>query len=148
MLMSWTEVCKTYGLQNPYNFRIAIPLLLNLIGFILVFFVCIFFLTDRSLNIGTERFYFFCYLMVLLLIAAAFSRITVVSLAIFLWCAVELSLALASNELERQGIMSSLFPANKFTTPRDPRFEYHPVLGMVNKPNSHGEWHEIGRAHV
>lgn len=141
MKKTWTAVAENYGLRKPYNFRIAIPFLLNLMGFILVFLVCVFFFASRNLNIGTERFYFFLYVALLLLTGAAFSRITVPSLVFFFWCAAELSLALVSSELERRGITNSLFPQNRFTTTEDPRFEHHPVLGMTPKPNSQGEWH-------
>src|SRR5215467_7185422 len=106
MLMSWTSVRSFYGLRKPYEFRIAIPLLLNLVGLIFVFSVCAFLIADHNLDIGTVRFYFFCYLVLLLLIAAILSRVAFLSLAIFLWCATELALAMVSIELERRGTAS------------------------------------------
>lgn len=141
MPMSLTDFLRSYGLKKPFNFRIAIPLLINLFGLLLVISACVFLFSYHHLDIGTERFYFFCYLVVLLVIAAGLSRFSSLSLALFFWCAVELSLALVSNAFHKGEIMSSLFPENKFAMPRDPRYAYHPVLGMVNKPSSHGEWH-------
>jgi hypothetical protein len=67
--------------------------------------------------------------------AAAFSKITLFSIGTLLWCALEMSLALATGTLERYGIGTSVFPQNLFTAPPDKRFIYHPLLQIVPRPN-------------
>jgi lysophospholipase L1-like esterase len=139
--MNLSKLSKYYGLQRPYDFRVAVPLLLNTIGLLLVLTLCTWWVLNGRAAFGTERFYFFCYLFLVFLIGAGASRHTLLSLACFCWCALELSLALASNELERHGLASSVFPRNQFTSAPDPRFQYHPILGIATRPSIQGEWH-------
>jgi len=128
MPMNWTRAQEFYGLKKPFNFKVAIPFLLNTCALILVFFVCVYLFFTHSLNIGTERFYFFSYIVCLLLIAAAFSKARNFSYAILCWCIIELSLAFAN---------SALYPRNRVTAsnPDDYAFIYHPLLQLVPRPN-------------
>jgi hypothetical protein len=126
--MNWTDLREYYGLKRPFNFRVAIPFLLNTCALIAVFCVCIFLFFGRSLSIGTERFYFFFYIVCLLLIAAAFSRASIISYAILCWCTVELGLALGSSALCPRNIVRD-------PNPDDYAFIYHPLLQIVPRPN-------------
>jgi hypothetical protein len=136
--MRWNNLVQYYGLQRPFNLNVAVPLLLSLLGLLILIIVGLSLLSTGRLSIGTERWYFFSYMTVLLVIAAAMSRAPAVSLAIFLWCATESSLAFASAALEARGIGLSLLPKNWFTEPTHSGFEYHPVLGLAPKRNWHG----------
>lgn len=136
--MRWTSLGTYYGLQRPRDFKVAIPFLVSIFGLVVVLIVSAYLCSNGRLSIGTERFYFFMYISVLFIIAAAFSRITIASLVILFWCATELSLALASSGLESLGIGASLFPRNWFTESFSSGFTYHPLLGLVPKPNWHG----------
>lgn len=136
--MNWTEVATHYGFKKPYNFKVALPFLLNLtLIAAIVITGAVLSLSDR-LNIGTERFYFLGYVLFLASVAAIFSKSTTLSLAAFFWCVIELSLALGSNVLEHYNLGISLFPNNYYLSPDEfrPRFQYHPLLQMVPKPNA------------
>ncbi|HLJ26271.1 MAG TPA: hypothetical protein VKY85_06140 [Candidatus Angelobacter sp.] len=88
-----------------------------------------------GLDIGTARFYFFLYLACLLVIAAAFSKVSKLSYAILVWCTIELGLGLGSLILK---VEPSLFPENATTTEGDAEslaFIYHPLLQYVPRPN-------------
>jgi hypothetical protein len=137
MPMNWTGVGKHYGLQRPFDFRIAIPFLLNILALILLMIVCAFLFADGGLSIGTQRFQFLAYIVVLLMLAAAFSRNDVLSLAAFSWCVLELVLALSASTLARYGIDTGtvVFPQNYFTPPPTRGFVYHPLLQNVPKRN-------------
>lgn len=141
MFRKWSAVKRCYGLQQPFNMEVAIPFLLNLFALAVMLVVCVILLFDGGLNIGTYRFYFLCYVSLMFLVAAVLGRAGIVSLAVFFWCVIELSMGLGSNALENWGLMQSLLPKNIFPQRPDPRFAYHPVLGIVPKPNTQGEWH-------
>jgi hypothetical protein len=129
MRASWTEVRKYYGLLPPFNFRVAIPFLLNacLLGVIIL--VCAFLFPHDELNLGTARFYFFLYLTCLLAIAAGFSTINKLSYAILIWCTIELSLALVPSLLPKDDVSpaDSDAPTAAFT--------YHALLRSVPRPS-------------
>jgi hypothetical protein len=133
--MSWANIREFYGLRHPFNFRIAIPFLLNICVLGIIFVASAFLFWRGGLNIGTARFYFFLYLACLLVIAAAFSKISKLSYAILIWCTIELGLGLGSDIL---GINPSLFPENVTTTENVNEalaFIYHPLLQFVPRPN-------------
>ncbi len=140
MPMNWTSVRKFYGFERPYDFSVAIPFLLNVCMVILIVVVCAFLFGVGNLNIGTERFYFFAYIICLLLIAAALSRSAALSYALLCWCTIELGLAFASNLSGTYAAGASLFPRNIVTAPADRRFMYHPLLQIAPRPNYEYEW--------
>jgi hypothetical protein len=117
-----------YGLQRPFDFKVAIPFLLNALALIIVFLLCVIFFFIHRLNIGTERFYFFSYIAALLVIGALLSRVRILSYALLCWCVVELSLAFGN---------SALYPKNIVTEPNPDEFAfvYHPLLQIVPRPN-------------
>jgi len=141
MSKSWTGPWRYYGLKQPFDFKVAIPFLLNAIGLLMVIAISAVLFANGGLLVGTERFFFFCYIAAMLVIAIALSRITVVSTTIFLWCATELLLAFGSSALGSYGIGQSLLPKNWFRQAEDPRFVYHPILGLTPKPSWHGNFH-------
>lgn len=134
--MNLRKLREFYGLQHPFNFHIAIPFLLNIFVLGVIFVTSVFMFWHGGLKIGTARFYFFLYLACLLVIAAAFSKVSKLSYAILIWCAIELGLGLGSYMLN---ISPSLFPEN-FKTSQDNvnkglAFIYHPLLQFVPRPN-------------
>lgn len=133
MRTNWTEVGKFYGLLPPFNFRIAIPFLLNacLLGAIAL--ICAFLFLRRELNFATARFYFFLYLAVLLVVGAVFSKMAKLSYVILLWCATELGLGLGSNIASEQ--YYSIFPDNAPIDTSLPGTIYHPLLQSMPRPN-------------
>lgn len=139
--MSWTDAAKYYGLQAPYNFRVAIPLILGVFALLAVLLVCVFMFATGSLSLGTERFYFFTYIIVLLCAAATLSRVTFLSAGILIWCTLEWGLAISSSLLTRNGI-GPLFPHDYFTptdsNSAEARTMYHLLLQRVPKPNWKG----------
>src|ERR1700761_4921912 len=126
--MNSTNMRSFYGLQRPFDFKVAIPFLLNAFVLIIVLLLCIVFFFIHSLSIGTERFYFFSYVACLLIIGAVLSKVRVLSYAILCWCLVELSLAFGN---------SALYPKNIVTEPNPDEFAfvYHPLLQIVPRPN-------------
>lgn len=142
MPTSWTNAAKYYGLQAPYNFRVAIPLILSVFALLVVLLVCVFMFVNGSLSLGTERFFFFTYIIVLLCVAATLSRVTLLSAGILIWCTLELGLAISSSVLARNGIGIPLLPEDYFTPPhnstREDRLMFHPLLQRVPKPNWKG----------
>lgn len=138
MHTNWTEVRKYYGFLPPFNFRTAIPFLLNacLLGAIIP--ICAFLSLRGDLDFGTARFYFFSYLAVLLIIGAAFSKASNrLSYIIVLWCAIELSVGLGTNIVSGSRGHYSLFPQN---VPIDTSLSagiYHPLLQSVPRPSYH-----------
>jgi hypothetical protein len=129
MRTNWTEVGKFYGLLPPFNFRVAIPFLLNACLLGAVVLICAFLSLRGALHFGTARFYFFLYLALLLVIAAIFSRFSKLSYAIPAWCTIELSLALLPSLLPHDGITNSDRIGASFI--------YHPLLQSIPKPNAH-----------
>lgn len=130
--MSWTNVKEFYGFKQPFEFRVAIPFLLNATVLVVTLFVCVGLVFKGQLFVGTDRFYFFSYVCLLIVVAIAISRRPVVSYVLLLWSSVELLLALTT---------SSYFPKNEFPQPVDPRFGYHPLLQNVPKPDVTWKWH-------
>lgn len=135
--MNWSKVTRHYGFQKPYNFKVALPFLLNLIVMATIVITGAVFSLESELNIGTERFYFLTYIFFVSITAIVFSRLFALSLAAFFWCAIELSLALGSNVQEQYGLGVSLFPKNHYPLPDffRPRFHYHPLLQVAPTPN-------------
>jgi lysophospholipase L1-like esterase len=141
MPMSWTKVLAFYGLRPPFDFRIAIPFLLNICLLGVTFLMCAFLYWRGELNTGTARFYFFLYLACLLAIAAVFSRARKLSYTILVWCMLELSLGLGTFILAKGGAHPSLFPDNDPVPPHIQTVMYHPLLQLVPHPNSHYKRH-------
>src|SRR5437764_2747967 len=143
MPMRWTSARQFYGLKKPFNFRVAIPFLLSICVLTLVLLVCIYLAFSSGLGFGTERFYFFAYIVCLLLIAAAFSKAGKLSYVILCWCIIELGLAFASSALEKYTAGVSLFPQNivSESSPHEYAFIYHPLLQIVPRPNFQYKYH-------
>jgi hypothetical protein len=129
MRTNWTEVRKFYGLLPPFNFRVAIPFLLNVCLLGVVSLTCAALFLRDNLRFGTPRFYFFLYLACLLAIAAGLSKLRKSSYAILVWCTIELSLA----------FLPSLLPKNQVIDADDAAenagYMYHPLLQSVLRPN-------------
>lgn len=123
-----TKLGTFYGLKRPFKFRVAIPFLLSICILVVVLLTSAFLFLDKGLNAGTERFYFFIYMVCLLLIAALVSRATRLSYAILGWCMIELSLALFSPDLRPDNI-------HTVHDPFEYAFIYHPLLQLVPRPN-------------
>lgn len=136
--MGWTGVKDYYGLRPPFDFRVAIPFILNASLLGTVFLVCAFLFLRGNLNVGTARFYFFLYLGVLLVVGAVFSKARKLPYAILLWCTVELGLGLGSYVGSVPGGFDSVFPLNFPIGTLDPSSYgtiYHPLLQSVPRPN-------------
>jgi len=134
--MKWTTLGKHYGLLKPFDFRVAIPFLLNVLGMTLVLIAGIVLLATGGLRIGTERFYFLVYIIILFLAAAAFSRARIIALVIFFWCTTEVGLALAYSVSEQR--FGPLYPPLDMFTEKGPspsQFVYHPYLQFAPRPN-------------
>jgi hypothetical protein len=112
MRTNWTEVGKFYGLRPPFNFRVAIPLLLNVCLLGVIFLISAFLFLRGYLDFGTARFFFFFYLAFLLVIGAVFSKASKLSYAILLWCTIELGLGpgLRTRVNGGFGVAGSLIP--------------------------------------
>lgn len=125
---NWINVQEFYGFRKPFNFKTAIPFLLNAGALIVLFVVCIFLFFTSSLSMGTQRFYFFSYIAVFLLLGAVLSKFRVLSYALLCWCLVELSLAFGN---------AALYPRNAVfkASADDTAFIYHPLLQLVPRPN-------------
>jgi hypothetical protein len=136
MRTSWTEVRKFYGLLPPFNFRVAIPFLLNVCLLGAVFLIAALLFLNGDLHFGTARFYFFFYLAILLVIGAVCSRANKLSYVILLWCIVELGLGLGSDIVSGPRGYHSLFPQNVSIGDISPRAGiYHPLLQHVPRPS-------------
>lgn len=125
--------CTTF-----FDSSVAIPFVLNAFGLVLTITACAILSWYRRLTVGTERFYFLCYIAGLFLLAAAFSRIRWLSFGVFLWCVLEVGLAALSDLLAKYRNGTSLLPRNIYTQPVDGRFKYHPLLQAIPKP----DWHQ------
>lgn len=136
MLTSRTSVSERYGLSKPYNFRVAIPFLLNLFGLsaVLTATVCLIAI-GHFVTIGTTRFYFVVYLVVFFAVGALLSIAPKISVGIFIWTTIEIGLGLSSMRLASAGIGVMLIPDNIFDMPKDERFIYHALLQRVPRPN-------------
>jgi hypothetical protein len=149
MRTNWTEVGKFYGLRPPFNFRVAIPFLLNVCLLGVIFLICAFLFLRGDLNFGTARFYFFLYLIFLLVMGAIFSKVSKLSYVIVLWCTIELGLGLGSNIVPSHRGHRSLFPYNDAVEDTSPAAGsmYHPLLQFVTRPNySHTDRLDFGDA--
>ena len=100
---SWTKALQYYGVQQPFRFDVAIPFLLNCLGLAVLLVICAVLWSQGGLSIGTLRFYFFFYIFVLLTLAAALSRFTVVSLVLLSWCAIDVTVGIVSNAFDAHG---------------------------------------------
>lgn len=135
MPTNWTNVRKYYGFIRPYNFRVVIAFLLNCFGVTVTVTIAMAMLLNGTLTVGTQRFFFFIYLIVAFGLAAAVSRVPGISAAVFLWCCTESALALSSNILPRPVNSAPLLPGNGFTQPEHRGFTYHPLLRVIPKKN-------------
>lgn len=140
MRTNWTSLREYYGFSRPYNFRVAAPFLLNSVGVAAAFIVAAVMLLNGTLTVGTERFFFFMYLMLALCVALALSRIPRISIAIFLWCCIEGALALSSTILPSSAPVTPLFPRNILAAPAIPYLVYHPLLQIVPRPAWQYTW--------
>jgi lysophospholipase L1-like esterase len=140
MPMSWISLQQRYGLSRPYDFRVAIPFLLNVMGLLLVLILCACLALRDELRLGTERFYFFTYIACLLAFAALLSRRPFLATVLLCWCIAEVSVAFGSELMERHGHATSLYPRDIVTPREDEDFVYHPLLQVVPRPNSKSTW--------
>ena len=121
-----------YGLIRPYKFKYAIPFLLNLMILCFAFVLAGYWIAAEKLGIGTVRFYFVAYLVFASIGSALAARKTLISLAVFIWMAVDIFIAFATYIGGQYWVMQSLMPHN---TNISSRFEYHPLLQGVPKKN-------------
>jgi hypothetical protein len=137
MSAAWMQFKRLYGLQKPFDFRVATPFLMSLLLLIAVLAACAALSIGGNLLFRSERFYFFAYVATLLVFAATLSRFTAISLVIALWCTLELGLASASGAFLSYGLggASSLLPRNVVPQPGWASSRYHPLLGFSLIPN-------------
>ncbi|MBZ5521503.1 MAG: SGNH/GDSL hydrolase family protein [Acidobacteriia bacterium] len=133
--MIWTKVKEVYGLRPPFNFRIAIPFLLNFCSLVVLILACIYMIWHDDVNIETARFYFFLYIACLLAVATVVSRAATLSYLIFAWCAIELCLATGSVIVASNGARPSLFPEDDPVQTGVESVMYHPLLQIVPHPS-------------
>lgn len=126
------KISNYFGMAQPYNFSIALP---SLAAFFLLSCVSLMAMgmvaTDR-LQLGTPRGNFFIYLFALSAIAVVSVRKPKISWAVLALLFIEFSLAFVPYFAGKVGIKLSdtLLPAAT-----NSRFEYHPILQGVPKPN-------------
>jgi hypothetical protein len=123
-----------YGLTRPFNFKVAIPFLLNTGILALVLLTAATLFVAKGLYLGTELFYFFVYIACALLVGALLSKIRTLSYALLCWCVIELGLAAANADLRPQNSVTEVDPF-------DYAFIYHPLLQLVPRPNWHYKNH-------
>jgi hypothetical protein len=123
-----TKLGISYGFKRPFNFRVAIPFLLNVGTLALVLLAAIFLFLDKGLNIGTDRFYFLTYIACFLIVGALVSRAIRLSYAILCWCIIDLSLGMFSADLRPDNTVTQF---SEFES----AFIYHPLLQLVPRPN-------------
>jgi lysylphosphatidylglycerol synthetase-like protein (DUF2156 family) len=136
--MNWPRVKEFYGFEKPFNFRVAMPLLLNIFVLVVTLLACVVLFWNGGLDVVTARFYFFCYIICLLVIAAGLSRASKLSYVILCWCTIELSLAFGSQIWAKYGVGTSLCPRNRDVAIMNSwtgTFIYHPLLQSVPRPN-------------
>jgi hypothetical protein len=134
-----TNARKFYGLERPYDFKVAIPFLLSALELSLVLIGVALLAVNNGLGIGTDRFYFFLYIAALLVAAAAFSRVSILSLGLLFWCTIELGFAVSTATLERYGLGHSLLPQDFTRASTDELgLTYHPLLQAVPRKNWRG----------
>ncbi len=153
MRTNWTEVRKFYGLWPPFDFRVAVPFLLNVCLLGVIFLICAFLFLRGDLSFGTARFYFFLYLAFLLVMGAVFSKASKLSYVILLWCTIELGLGLGSKIVSVPKGHYSLFPQNDPVDTSPSATIYHPLLQSVPRPNYRytdhvhfGHWADTAKA--
>lgn len=136
MNANWVSLKRWFGFEKPYNFRVAIPFLLNSGLLLAVLTLALYWKVFRSgnINYGTMRFYFFLYLTITLLLGAILSKKPRIALTLFLLCFIEFAFATTSDLLARFGIGNTHMPRNAFAN-SDERFVYHPLLQATPKPN-------------
>lgn len=138
MPMSWTNVSKYYGLQPLTIFRLPYRRLAAL-ALLAVFLLCASMFRERRSKLRHCTIRFFTYIITLLCAAAAFSRVSLLSVGILIWCTFELGLAISSLALDRIGIGIQLFPGDYFMPARDngveDRVVFHLLLQRIPKLN-------------
>lgn len=130
--MNWINLKNHFGLERPYEFKYAIPFLLNLFLLCFSLLVVVYWVTTGKLAYGTVRFYFVVYLVIASIIGAIAARKPSISILVFLWLAVDVTIAFVTYIGSQYKLMASLMPNNSSISSR---FEYHPLLQGVPKKN-------------
>ena len=133
--MTREGILKNLELLRPSGLKIS-PLLLLIVAELLFVLVVVgIYFGTGGLNLFTARFYFFCYVGILLVVALALRKFFWVSVALLSWCTIELSLAISGATIIRGGVRAQLLPENYPVPPPDYRFVYHPLLQLALRPN-------------
>ena len=132
--MSWTTIKSAYGLQKPYDLRVAIPFLLAalLLGVGCIIFAAV--ALRGMVPLDTPRFTFFVYINLVFLGALLLARLRWVSLPLLVLGSIELFLALATHVGHHY---LDLFPIDLLPSHfryEPVRFVYHPLLAGVPRP--------------
>jgi lysophospholipase L1-like esterase len=127
MSTNWASLRTWYGLSKPYNFAMVLPLLTHQLFLFATLAWTVYQIAFGGLvTIGTDRFYFLLYLILLFVTGALLSAIPKVSFGIFILATIEISLGSLASDLQ---------PPNTFANPKDLRFVYHPLLHLSPRPN-------------
>lgn len=126
---------RNLELLRPSGLRISPLLLLIVAELLFVLVIGGFYFVTGELNISTARFYFFCYVGILLILALVLNRVFWLAVTLLSWCTIELLLAISGATIIRDGARTQLLPENYATPPPDYRFVYHPLLQQALRPN-------------
>lgn len=121
-----------YGLSRPYDFTKALPFLVSLCLFFFVFASGALLAIIGKLSVGTDRWYFFLYVALTLLLSAGISFLPRLAWCLVTLAFLELAVGAGTHLLATANIGRSLFPDNG---KRNQRFVYHPLLQGIPAPN-------------
>ena len=126
------KLSNYFGMAQPYNFSIALPALAAFFLTFCVSFMAIGMLATDRLQLGTPRGNFFIYLFLLSGIAIISVHKPKLSWSVVALLFIEFSLAFVPYFAGKIGLKLSdtLLPAAT-----NSRFEYHPILQGIPKPN-------------
>jgi len=137
MPSSWNKLKTAYGFTKPYDFNVAIPALLNVAFFLLVFVKFIGALINNNkariygpvernfLTFPSEMYYFYLYILIGILLLFLFIRKKKIYWVLLVWFAVEFFLGAWGKGL-------SPFDSRAAS---DTRYAYHPLLQAVLVPD-------------
>jgi len=131
--LSWiNKTLQFYGFREPFNIPAALLFLSNFVLLIIVVVTGLSWFMKGQLVFDTPRFFFILYLTVTLFAAAVLSRAYRLSLFLLCLCFVDFGLGTFSSVTNRLGLGANLLPDNYV---KERRFDYHPLLQGVPKPN-------------
>ena len=132
--MSWNRISAAYGLQRPYDFRVAIPFL---VASLLLALGCIAFAAvglRGMAPLDTPRFTFFIYVNLVLLGAVLLARLRWISIPLLALGSIELFLAGATHVGHHYLNLFAVDLLPSHSRYEQTRFVYHPLLAGVPRP--------------